>query len=177
MNTPLANRLFSILRQDHLQIPSALGIDFDRDECIVTFEGLISQTPFLKQLEAIMKTLQEALGYPVDIEFAHDGVDFYLLQCRAQSYREDSLPAEIPADIPKEEIIFTANRYITNGNVSDITHIVYVDPFKYSELESQQDLVSVGRVIGRLNDNTCLDASLSLWDPVGGDVGGILSWE
>lgn len=148
---PLANRLFSILRQDHLQIPSALGIDFERDECIVTFEGLISQTPFLKQLETIMKALQEALGYPVDIEFAHDGVDFYLLQCRAQSYREDSLPADIPADIPKDDIIFTANRYITNGNVSDITHIVYVDPYKYSELESQQDLVLVGRVIGRLN--------------------------
>ena len=148
---PLINRLISILQPDHLHIPSGLGVDFDHDECVVTFEGLISQTPFMKQLEAILKTLQEALGYPVDIEFAHDGVDFYLLQCRAQSYGEDSLPAEIPRGIPSEEIIFTANRFITNGNVLDITHIVYVDPYKYSELESQQDLAAVGRVVGRLN--------------------------
>jgi len=147
----LANRLLSILKQDHLRVPGAMGIDFEHDECIVTFEGLISQTPFLKQLQAIMNTLQEALGYPVDIEFAHDGVDFYLLQCRAQSYREDSLAAEIPSQLPQEEIIFTANRFITNGNVADITHIVYVDPFKYGELERQPDLLTVGRVIGRLN--------------------------
>jgi pyruvate,water dikinase len=147
----LGNKVFSILKQDHLQIPSALGIDFNQEECIVTFEGLISQTMFLKQLQAIMDTLQDALGYPVDIEFAHDGADFYLLQCRAQSYREDSLPADIPAGISKEEVIFSANRFITNGNVSDITHIVYVDPYKYGELERQQDLTSVGRVIGRLN--------------------------
>jgi pyruvate, water dikinase len=147
----IANRLFSILKQDHLQVPSTLGIDFDHDECIVTFEGLVSQTPFLKQLQAIMRNLQEALGYPVDIEFAHDGVDFYLLQCRAQSGREDSVPAEIPIGIPKEELIFTANRFITNGNVADITHIVYVDPFKYSELDKQEDLATVGRIVGRLN--------------------------
>ena len=147
----LANRLFSILKQDHLQVPGATGIDFDHDECVVTFEGLITQTPFLKQLQSIMRTLQEALGYPVDIEFAHDGVDFYLLQCRAQSYREDSLPAEIPSGVAKDDIIFTANRFITNGNVADITHIVYVDPIKYGELEKQQDLLAVGRVIGRLN--------------------------
>lgn len=148
---PLVTQLVSILQQDRLQIPGSGGVDFEREECIVTFEGLISRTPFLKQLEAILKTLQESLGYPVDIEFAHDGVDFYLLQCRAQSYREDSLPAEIPNDVPDDEIIFTANRYIANGIVSDITHIVYVDPNKYNELARQQDLATVGRVVGRLN--------------------------
>jgi pyruvate,water dikinase len=148
---PLANKLFSVLKQDRIQIPSALGIDFNQEECVVTFEGLISQTTFLKQLQAIMNTLQEALGYPVDIEFAHDGVDFYLLQCRAQSYRDDSLPVDIPTGLPGDEIIFSANRFITNGNVVDITHIVYVDPYKYGELEKQQDLITVGRVVGRLN--------------------------
>jgi predicted nucleotidyltransferase len=68
-----------------------------------------------------------------------------------RSYCEDSLPAEIPNDVTDDEIIFTANRYITNGIVSDITHIVYVDPYKYNELARQQDLAAVGRVVGRLN--------------------------
>ena len=148
---PLVNQLVSILQHDRIRMPGAQGVDFKHDECIVTFEGLISRTSFLKQMEAILKILQESLGYPVDIEFAHNGVDFYLLQCRAQSYREDSAPAEIPNDVPDNEIIFTANRYITNGIVSDITHIVYIDPYKYHELAAQQDLVAVGRVVGRLN--------------------------
>jgi predicted nucleotidyltransferase len=148
---PLANQIVSVLEHDQVKLPSALGVDFGIDECIVTFEGLISRTPFLKQVHAILNTLQESLGYPVDIEFAHDGADFYLLQCRAQSYGEDSLPAEIPHEVAREDVVFTANRYVTNGIVADITHIVYVDPLRYNELTSQQDLMAVGRVVGRLN--------------------------
>jgi hypothetical protein len=64
--------------QDHIHVPSALGIDFEMDECVVTFEGLVSRTPFIEQTKTILQVLQEALGYPVDIEFAHDGVNFYL---------------------------------------------------------------------------------------------------
>ena len=148
---PLINQVVSILQQDRVRIPGALAVDFDKEECVVTFEGLISRTPFLKQLQDILKTLQESLGYPVDIEFAHDGINFYLLQCRVQSFREEITPAEIPQNVPEDEIIFTANRYISNGIVSDITHIVYVDPFKYNELATKQDMDLVGRVVGRLN--------------------------
>ncbi|HSQ17518.1 MAG TPA: PEP/pyruvate-binding domain-containing protein [Anaerolineales bacterium] len=148
---PLVNQLVSTLQHDRVRIPGAQGVDFTRDRCIVTFEGLISRTPFIKQLQAILQTLQESLGYPVDIEFAHNGVDFYLLQCRAQSYREDSAPAEIPNDVSGEDVLFTANRYITNGIVSDITHIVYIDPNKYNELATQPELAAVGRIVGRLN--------------------------
>ena len=148
---PRIDQLVSILEQDHIHVPSALGIDFETDECVVTFEGLVSRTPFIEQTKAILQVLQDALGYPVDIEFAHDGAYFYLLQCRAQSYAEDSFPAGIPTDIPPEKVIFTANRFITNGNVPGITHIVYVDPQKYSELKDQQDFSAVGRAVGRLN--------------------------
>ena len=147
----LINQLVSTLQHDRVRIPGAQGVDFNRERCIITFEGLITRTPFMKQVQAILKTLQESLGYPVDIEFAHNGVDFYLLQCRGQSYREDSAPAEIPNDVSSDDVIFTANRYITNGIVSDITHIVYIDPYKYNELATQQELVAVGRVVGRLN--------------------------
>jgi hypothetical protein len=148
---PLVSQLVSILGQDEIRIPNAFEVDFEKNEYIVTFDGLVSGTSFIKQTKAILEVLQESLGYPVDIEFAHDGLNFYLLQCRAQSHREDSLPARIPKDIPPDKIIFTANRFITNGNVPDITYIVYVDPQKYSELTEQQDLAAVGRAVSRLN--------------------------
>jgi pyruvate,water dikinase len=148
---PLINQLVSISKQDHLQQPSALGIDFEKDHCVVTFEGLFSRTSFLRQVQAILSVLQEAFNYPVDIEFAHNGTDFYLLQCRALSYSKDNISAPIPWDLSSEKIVFSAKRYISNGYVPDITHIVYVDPQKYSELENHQDLVAVGRVIGSLN--------------------------
>jgi pyruvate,water dikinase len=147
----LINQLVSVVSQDHVRQSSSLGVDFQKGDFVVTFEGLFSHTPFLKKMRVIMKILQEALHHPVDIEFAHDGKDFYLLQCRAQSYGEDSTPAQIPHELPADKVIFSANRYVSNGCVPDVTHIVYVDPQKYSELADYQGLTAVGRAVGRLN--------------------------
>jgi pyruvate,water dikinase len=148
---PLANQLISILTPDGIRPISNLGIDFNGEHPVVTFEGLFSHTPFLKQMHTILSILQEALDYPVDIEFAHDGTNYYLLQCRAQSYSEDGIPSAIPENVPPEKIIFSANRYISNGSVSNITHIVYVDPQRYGELKDHQALTAVGRAISELN--------------------------
>jgi predicted nucleotidyltransferase len=48
-------------------------------------------------------------------------------------------------------MIFSANRYISNGFVPDITHIVYVNPDSYANLGSREELNDVGRAISRLN--------------------------
>lgn len=147
---PVINQIFSRYEQGQIQPLSALDTDFSAGNFVVTFEGLFSRTPFLKQMYATLNALQETLGHPIDIEFAHDGQNFYLLQCRAQSYSEDAVPAQIPRDVAPEKIIFSANRYVSNGH-AEITHIVYVDPQKYSELGDYQALLAVGRAVGRLN--------------------------
>ncbi len=147
---PLIDQIVSIDKGDHIQRP--LGhIDFRSERLVVTFEGLLANTNFIAQVKSILNTLEEKLGTPVDLEFAHDGTDFYLLQCRPQSHSDDSAPAAIPKDLSPEKIIFTANRYVTNGRVPDITHIVYVDPKGYAELKDRQHLLAVGRAVSRLN--------------------------
>jgi pyruvate,water dikinase len=148
---PLANQLFSIVTPDGVHPVGNLGVDFNSEQSVVSFEGLFSHTPFIKQMQTILNILREALNYPVDIEFAHDGANFYLLQCRAQSYSEDDIPTTIPENVPSEKIIFSANRYISNGSVSNITHIVYVDPQNYGELKDHQTMAAVGRAVGELN--------------------------
>jgi pyruvate,water dikinase len=148
---PLVNQIVSILQPDRIRMPGGLGVDFEHDEFIVTFEGLIARTPFIHQVQTVLKVLQEALGHAVDIEFAHDGENFYLLQCRSQSYGEDDSPAELPNGDTSKNILFVANRYIPNGIALDINYIVYVDPLKYAELSNLQDLVEVGQAVSRLN--------------------------
>ncbi len=148
---PALNQALSIYRDGLLQRPMGLATDFRRDDVIVTFDGLISGTPFMRQLEAILKTLETALGVPVDIEFAHDGEDFYLLQCRPQSQSLEESAMEIPTGVPDASVLFTADRYISNGRVSDITHVVYVDPDSYGEIAGLADLMAVGQAVGRLN--------------------------
>jgi predicted nucleotidyltransferase len=47
--------------------------------------------------------------------------------------------------------LFSANKYISNGLIGDITHVVYVDPKKYGEISDINTLKSVGKMVGRLN--------------------------
>ena len=145
------SQVFSVLEDTHLRPPVGRSLDFQREVFVATFDGLRSRSPFVKQMHTVLSTLQQKLGVPVDIEFASDGTTFYLLQCRPQSYGTQRQPAAIPPEIPKEKMIFSANRYVSNGTANGISHIVYVDPQKYSDLQSISDLQAVGRAVGRLN--------------------------
>lgn len=148
---PGIEKIVSIYDGQHIRKPIGTDIDFEKGDLVVTFEGLITDTDFIEKVQNILKLLEEKLKTPVDIEFASDGKDFYLLQCRPQSYPEGCDPTPIPKDIPEENILFSANRYISNGRVPDISHIVYVDPQNYDELNDRSSLITVGRAIGKLN--------------------------
>ena len=148
---PVLHQLVSLLQDDRMVQPWGMGIDKERDTLIVTFEGLLGQTPFIEQASTILKVLQSEYRAPIDFEFAHDGKDLYLLQCRPQSQGPLSQPAVLPRDVPKDRILFSANRYVTNGIVPGITHIVYIDPRKYSELPQRAHLVAVGQAVAKLN--------------------------
>lgn len=148
---PMFRRVFSACDRDGIRPVGGLDWDGSTDNLVATFEGLAASTPFLAQMRALLRLLRERIGSPVDIEFAHDGTDFYLLQCRPQSALEDAAPAVIPRDIPQERILFTARRYVSNGRFPDITHVVYVDGESYARLGHLEALRDVGRAVGRLN--------------------------
>jgi predicted nucleotidyltransferase len=126
-------------------------IEDSSTEYIVTFDGLINKTDFLKKVDAILKILQSKMKTPIDIEFVSNGVDFYLLQCRPQSFHGETTADNIPRDLPADRILFTANRHISNGKVPEITHVVYIDPQKYTELSDRNKMLAVGRAVGKLN--------------------------
>lgn len=148
---PKINKIISIFDGNVLRIPLGNEVDFEKDDPVVTFDGLLDKTKFIDNLKKLIALLEEKLGMPVDIEFASDGTDFYLLQCRSQSYSEGAEPAKIPKNIPENRIVFSAHRYISNGKVPDISHIIYVDPQKYDDLEDQSSFLAVGRAVGILN--------------------------
>jgi len=148
---PAINKMVSVHRDGTIRRPIGMNVDFDNDELVITFEGIITNSPLIKQVSAILNLLEERLERPVDIEFASDGRDFYLLQCRPQSHSQSSVAAQIPREIPSERLIFSANRYVSNGFVPDIKYIVYVDPQSYGELGERSQLLETGKVINKLN--------------------------
>ncbi len=146
-----AEQLLSVCQDGHLRQPLVGGIDFERDDLVVTFEGLLNRTPFIKQINELLSLLKRELRHPVDVEFASDGRHLYLLQCRAQAPAKHVRAAPIPRDLPQSRLVFSASRHVSNGTVSNITHVVYVDPEGYARLGSRDELVAVGRAVGRLN--------------------------
>ncbi len=150
-NYPMLNEVFSIIEEKHIKSPVGLGIDAEKHDIIVTFENMISKTKYVKQLHYLLQQLSEKLLTPIDLEFACDGTALYLLQCRPQSSAGEGISAVIPTNIPDDKIIFTANKYVSNGKVNDITYIVYVDPEEYSKQEHLRDLQDIGKAVSQLN--------------------------
>jgi predicted nucleotidyltransferase len=148
---PAFEQVFSILKDDVLRKPVPVLVDTENDDLVADLRGLIDSTPFVKHVGNILKILEETLGTPVDIEFAHDGIDFYLLQCRPQSFAGEDAPAPIPKDVPIEDTLFAARRFVSNGYVPDITHVVYIDPEGYAQLKDRADLLAVAEAVGKLN--------------------------
>ncbi len=150
-NYPQIRQMVSFVDHDHLEEPVGLTMDLGARPIAFTFEGLVRNTPFVGWIRELLHLLQSKMGTPVDIEFAYDGDDFYLLQCRPQSYGGDALPAAIPQNLPPDKIVFSANRFVSNGRIPDITHIVFVDPEGYAGLTDEAEMLDIGHAVGRLN--------------------------
>jgi pyruvate, water dikinase len=148
---PGFRQIVSVCDQDGIHRPLLLDVLEKTGQLIVTFDGLVGGTPFLQQMRTILRVLREKMGCPVDIEFASDGKELYLLQCRPQSFSEDALPVPVPRDVAPEKVLFSAHKYVSNGRVPDLTHVVYVDPDRYAALPDAEALRRVGRAVSRLN--------------------------
>ncbi len=148
---PRITEIVSEIEGDYMRQPNLFNLDFAEKEYAVTFEGLIHNSPFMQHMRNVMTTLEESFKVPVDIEFAHDGKFFYLLQCRPQSHGEYTRPQPIPTDIPESAILFSASKFVSNGWVPDIQYVVYVDPSAYGDLEDKKKMLRVARAVGALN--------------------------
>jgi predicted nucleotidyltransferase len=148
---PNIENIVSVHQDGLLQRKSRFALNFERDDLVPTFEGLVSNTTFVREMKILLDILREKIGKPVDVEFAVSGQETYLLQCRSQSAGAEIRPAAIPKDLPSEKILFNARKYVSNGLVPNITHVVYVDPDGYSSLQTPEQIKNAGRAIGRLN--------------------------
>jgi pyruvate, water dikinase len=148
---PLLEQVVSVLEDGFLKTPLKGMVNPGRDDLVVTFAGLMDRTDFVPQIRTVLAILQEALGTSIDLEFAHDGKNLYLLQCRPQSRMEDEGRMQLPSKVPYEHKLFSASKYVTNGCVEGVRYIVYVDPEEYANIPDLADLVAIADCVSRLN--------------------------
>lgn len=149
---PSLHKYVSVHEGGLMLTKNAFSLDVNRDEMVVTFDHVISQTDIPSKLKRMLDVLKTRLGCAVDIEFASDGESLYLLQCRPQGHGQVYSPAPIPKHLKPQDTLFTADRFISDGQLSGLTHIVYVDPDGYAQMETREQLLQVGLAVGQLND-------------------------
>lgn len=153
---PNLHFLVSVLEDGQLYDPISNRVDAPGSRMFLTFNKLIARTDFVGLLGGMLEVLEEAYGEPVDTEFtarvdAAGRVKIDLLQCRPLRLPGVSGPLAIPEDLPRERVLFRAGRFISGGEVSDIRHILYIDPRRYAAVEDLALKRSIGRLVGRIN--------------------------
>ncbi|MCE5251037.1 PEP/pyruvate-binding domain-containing protein [bacterium] len=125
---------------------------------IPTFQQLLSGTSFVNTMQEMLKTLQSAYNYPVEIEFttnftSEGTYQINLVQCRPfQIMGMSRIVSEIdkPDAIKRDDILLEVHGTIIGpGMASEIDRIIYVVPSVYGEMP-ERDRYSVARLIGRV---------------------------
>lgn len=150
-DVPMLDKIVSIHQDDELFTPTGLQVDAEPARLCVTFDKLLRSTPFVQQARDMMQHLEQCYGSPVDMEFACDGKNFYVLQCRTQTQARLSDPVEVPQAIPDQDVIFDAHRYVRTALLEKIEYIVYVDPAAYDAVPTRERRVAIARAVGRIN--------------------------
>jgi hypothetical protein len=147
---PGMNRIFSIYRDRQILPMVGLMAQVEPDELVVTFDGLL-KSDFPASLKTMLDLLEEGLGEPVDVEFAHDGDTLFMVQCRALSLGSSTARVPVPANVDAESQVFSANRYVQMAQVSNIEYVVLIDPRDYEKLPTRESMLRVGRAVSDLN--------------------------
>jgi len=128
----------------------------DTDIWIFTFSPFLMESTFPEIMQKMLKRLEKAYDYPVDIEFTvnfteDSGFQINLLQCRPLQTRGNGKKIKIPVHIDSNRILFrTSGNFMGSSFVQPIQRIIYVDPERYMEL-SLSEKYDVARLIGKLN--------------------------
>ena len=127
-----------------------------KDAWIITFDELLSATPFAKTMSRMLKTLERVYRYPVDIEFtvnfnAEGKPQINLLQCRPFQTKGHYSRVELPEKISKSKILLRQEANFMGGSIYQaISRIIYIDPKGYAGLNLSEKH-EVARLTGKLN--------------------------
>ncbi len=128
---------------------------------VPTFDHLLGATNFVKDMQEILRTLQEAYEHPVDVEFTLNFVEdrsykVHIVQCRPLPVRGIEAPRPSAAPAARADTIIEATgAVIGHSRHIHIDRLIYVAPSAYGRL-AIQDRYEVARLIGRINHATAV---------------------
>jgi hypothetical protein len=128
----------------------------DIESWLITFDNLLTDTSFVKVMQGLLKNLENAYSYPLEIEFTvnfNEVGDFRinLLQCRPLQVIGVEKSIVFPENIDRKDVLLNMNSNFMGGSISQaIKRVIFIQPEAYSAL-AQQGKYEVARIIGELN--------------------------
>lgn len=127
-----------------------------REIVFVNCNGIVNNNEFTTMMKQLLKTIESAYDYPVDIEYTVNvGSDksfvVNLLQCRPLQISTTKEEIRIP-DIDDENTFFhISDAAMGRSRVEVIDTLVYVNPHMYYEYPYAKKS-SIARIIGQINE-------------------------
>ncbi|MCW8892938.1 MAG: PEP/pyruvate-binding domain-containing protein, partial [Deltaproteobacteria bacterium] len=126
------------------------------DVWLLTFDDFLEKTDFTMLMQRLLKTIEKAYDYPVDVEFTANFTQdrvakIDVVQCRPLQTKGAEVQLDIPQDVPEERLFFRSTGNFMGGNISqNIDWIVWVEPAEYLRLPLAEKH-EIASIIGRLN--------------------------
>jgi len=148
------NHLASVYDTDNDTISPGLDTPGPR---ILNFANILQYeyTPLAKTIEVLLDVVQEAIGTPVEIEYAVDlnrdaklRTSFYLLQIKPMVGNENNFKVDM-GKADHDSTLLYAEKSLGNGYIGDIKDVVYVDPEKFDKLRTEE----IAQEITKINDS------------------------
>ncbi len=113
---------------------------------VIDFANILkyNHLPLADVLQLLLKLFKEAMGSPVEIEYAIDlepaengKPTLYLLQIKPLIRTEEQVEVDIKM-VEDDKIFMYAERGMGNGKIENIRDVVYVDPDKFDKMKTKQ---------------------------------------
>ena len=127
-----------------------------QDVWTLTFDQLFSDKRFASLMQRMLKTLETAYDYPVDVEFTVNFTEdrcpkVNVVQCRPLQTKGLDKEVVIPRMISDNNLFIRSEGNFMGGNICQpLKWVIWIDPAEYSALPLT-DKHEIARMIGRLN--------------------------
>jgi len=144
------------LHAEAATLPLELLAERDAAGWLVTFDRLLTETGFAATMQLLLRSLEQAYEYPVDVEFTGtytgDGrLHVNLIQCRPLQTRGiQAKRVEIEVPSPADTLFSSNGNFMGGSIVQPIGRVIAVDPEAFMDM-SLSDKYELARIIGRLN--------------------------
>jgi hypothetical protein len=121
---------------------------------VIDFANILkyNHLPLADTLQVLLQLFKEALGSPVEIEYAVDlepeengRPTFYLLQIKPLIRVEEQVEIDLD-EVDKDRMLMYTGHSMGNGKIENIRDVVYVDPEKFDKMSTRQMAQEINKI-------------------------------